>query len=101
MPMWPCRHGGGVLKSISDTLVAVVIPEGAHHLDLMFSHPLDPPSVLAARSTQLSNIRRWIAQAAARQKEEGLAATSGQPRMTVQQSRAGPLLRFDWVDFLG
>ena len=26
--------GGGVLESLSDTLVAVVIPEGAHHLDL-------------------------------------------------------------------
>lgn len=61
-----CRHGGGVLEDISDTLVAVVIPEGAHHLDLMFSHPLDPPSVLAARETERSHMRRWIAQAAAR-----------------------------------
>jgi len=51
---------------ISDTLVAVVIPEGAHHLDLMFLHPLDPPSVLAARETERSHMRRWIAQAAAR-----------------------------------
>ena len=67
-----------MLKNISDTLVAVVIPEGAHHLDLMFSHPLDPPSVLAARSTQLSNIRHWIAQAAARQKEENKITASGQ-----------------------
>ena len=61
-----CRHGGGVLKNISDSLVAVVIPEGAHHLDFMFSHPLDPPSVLAARATQRHHMRRWITQVARR-----------------------------------
>ena len=44
-----CRHGGGVLKNLSDSLVAVIIPEGAHHIDLMFSNELDPPSVQQAR----------------------------------------------------
>ena len=26
--------GGGVLKSLSDSVVSVIIPEGAHHLDV-------------------------------------------------------------------
>ena len=70
-----CRHGGGVLKNISDSLVAIVIPEGAHHLDFMFSHPLDPPSVLAARATQRHNMQRWIAQVAARQTVQTFATS--------------------------
>lgn len=53
-----------MLQNISDSLVAVVIPEGAHHLDLMFSHEDDPPSVLVARETQREHMRRWITQAA-------------------------------------
>ena len=56
-------HGGGVLRNLSSSVVAVVIPEGAHHLDLMFSHPLDPPSVKQARDTERFMIRQWIDQA--------------------------------------
>ena len=60
------RHGGGVLANLSDSVVAVLIPEGAHHLDLMFSHPLDPPSVTAARAAQRAHMRAWVDQAARR-----------------------------------
>ncbi|EFN56397.1 hypothetical protein CHLNCDRAFT_144962 [Chlorella variabilis] len=62
--------GGGVLANISQAndLVAVVIPEGAHHLDLMFSHPLDPPSVTAARAFEEHYIAKWIAQARSQQR---------------------------------
>lgn len=63
-----CRHGGGVLRNISDSLVAIVIPEGAHHLDFMFSNELDPPSVIAARASQRALMRQWIEEAAARQR---------------------------------
>lgn len=59
-----------MLTNLSDTLVAVVIPEGAHHLDLMFSHPLDPPSVREARRIEEAHIARWIEQARARGREE-------------------------------
>lgn len=55
--------GGGVLDSLSDSLIAVIIPEGAHHLDLMFSHPRDPDSVKEARKIQEHHIRRWVEQA--------------------------------------
>lgn len=65
-----CRHGGGVLKNLSDSLVAVIIPEGAHHIDLMFSNKLDPPSVKQARAFELDNIRKWIDEVAERNKQQ-------------------------------
>lgn len=34
-------HGFGVLEDVSDSVVAVVIPEGAHHLDVS-PHPTNP-----------------------------------------------------------
>ena len=54
---------GGVLESISDTLVAVIIPDGAHHLDLRSKNKADPPSVIAARNTEKAFIKKWIAKA--------------------------------------
>ncbi|KAL3660990.1 hypothetical protein V7S43_014006 [Phytophthora oleae] len=52
--------GLGVLKSLSPSVVAVPVPGGAHHLDLFFTHPLDPPAVTEARATELQYIRQWI-----------------------------------------
>jgi lysosomal Pro-X carboxypeptidase len=46
---------------------AVLIAEGAHHLDLMFSNQMDPPSVKTARKTELAHIRAWVDQAKRRQ----------------------------------
>jgi len=51
---------GGVLKDVSDTAVAVIIPHGAHHLDLMFSDPQDPDDVKEARRVERNHIRRWV-----------------------------------------
>ncbi|KAK9809908.1 hypothetical protein WJX72_001411 [[Myrmecia] bisecta] len=56
-------HGGGVLTNISDSVVSILIPEGAHHLDLMFSHPKDPPSVTQCRNAQRQHMRRWVEEA--------------------------------------
>jgi hypothetical protein len=43
--------------------VTVDIPLGAHHLDLMFAHPHDPPCVRAARDVERREIQRWIQEA--------------------------------------
>ncbi|XP_058162044.1 lysosomal Pro-X carboxypeptidase isoform X1 [Dasypus novemcinctus] len=52
--------GGGVTEDISDTLIAIKIPEGAHHLDLRANNPLDPQSVLLARSLEVKHMKQWI-----------------------------------------
>ncbi|XP_041975547.1 lysosomal Pro-X carboxypeptidase [Aricia agestis] len=52
--------GGGILNSVSSSVVAVVLIDTAHHLDLMPSNPHDPPSVLMARTIHKQNINKWI-----------------------------------------
>jgi lysosomal Pro-X carboxypeptidase len=54
-------RSGGVLHNLSRTLVAIEVPQGAHHLDLMFSHPEDPPPVRAARDAEVALLREWLA----------------------------------------
>nr|CAD7398982.1 unnamed protein product [Timema cristinae] len=51
---------GGVLRSLSKTVVSVIIPDGAHHLDLRASNPDDPVDVVIARNFHRKNIRTWI-----------------------------------------
>ncbi|CAI5964176.1 unnamed protein product [Closterium sp. NIES-65] len=54
--------GGGVLEDLSDTLVSLTIPDGAHHLDLRASTPADPPSVRKQRKEEKKHIQKWIKQ---------------------------------------
>ena len=54
--------GFGVLDNISPSVVSILVKGGAHHLDLMFSHPLDPVSVLRCREIQKKHMKKWIAQ---------------------------------------
>ena len=51
--------GGGVLESVSPSLVAVVIQDGAHHLDMRAATPRDPPDVIAARNLEQQHISQW------------------------------------------
>ena len=44
---------------LAGSVTAVVLPNGAHHLDLMFSTTEDPPDVIAARQVELAAIARW------------------------------------------
>ena len=54
---------GGILRNINKSVVALLIPEGAHHLDLRGADPKDPPSVKKARQIEQKFIRKWIDQA--------------------------------------
>ncbi|XP_055383039.1 lysosomal Pro-X carboxypeptidase [Condylostylus longicornis] len=51
---------GGVLKSNNDKINIIIIPEGAHHIDLRAANPDDPASVINARIQELSIIENWI-----------------------------------------
>jgi len=55
-------HGGGFLQSLSDSVIAVIIPEGAHHLDLRGSDPLDPVGLIEARNKEKSYLKQWLSQ---------------------------------------
>ncbi|XP_061575747.1 lysosomal Pro-X carboxypeptidase [Cololabis saira] len=51
---------GGVTYNMSDKLVSIWIPDGAHHLDLRYSNDLDPPAVRAARALEVKYFQDWI-----------------------------------------
>ncbi|ELR16807.1 lysosomal ProX carboxypeptidase [Acanthamoeba castellanii str. Neff] len=53
-------HTSGVLHSLSDSLVAIVIPEAAHHLDLWAPSPEDPVYVQRAREQEAMLIEKWL-----------------------------------------
>ncbi|KAH8413515.1 hypothetical protein KR009_011911 [Drosophila setifemur] len=52
--------GGGVLQAPNEMVHVIILPEGAHHLDLRHSDPADPPSVRDAREKEAAIIARWI-----------------------------------------
>lgn len=68
-------HGGGILQSLSNSLVAIVIPDAAHHLDLRYPDSADPISVVNARQQEKSLIAEWI-QAAGKAKGGGATLRS-------------------------
>lgn len=58
----PWRAAGiqEVPKGASDSIIVRIIENGAHHLDLRESNPLDPSSVVNIRQEQKAAIRKWI-----------------------------------------
>ncbi|EDW04971.1 lysosomal Pro-X carboxypeptidase [Drosophila grimshawi] len=54
--------GGGVLMSPNDRIHIIILPEGAHHLDLRQSNPMDPASVVDARQKEAAIIGQWISE---------------------------------------
>jgi len=53
---------GGILRSVSKSVIALLIPEGAHHLDLRGANEKDPQSVREARQIERKFIKKWIDQ---------------------------------------
>uniref|UniRef100_A0A0B6Y9F8 Lysosomal Pro-X carboxypeptidase n=1 Tax=Arion vulgaris TaxID=1028688 RepID=A0A0B6Y9F8_9EUPU len=51
---------GGVMESISDTIVAIQIPLGAHHLDFRAENEQDTRSVKSARDQETNILRNWL-----------------------------------------
>lgn len=45
---------------MSSSLIAVVIQDGAHHLDLRAADPNDPQDVIEARNKEKDFISQWI-----------------------------------------
>jgi hypothetical protein len=65
-------RGGGITYNISfdRDVTAWIVEDAGHHMDLMFSNPLDMNSVKFVRAEERAAIQRWIIGAAA---ERGLA----------------------------
>lgn len=59
-------HLGGVLANVSDSVVAIQIPNGAHHIDLMFSDVHDTADIQHARDMEVTLIKQWIDEVANR-----------------------------------
>jgi len=59
----PWRAGGvdgSVVNSTDRDVWAITIPQGAHHLDLMFSNADDPDGVHDARNFEMECAKRWL-----------------------------------------
>ncbi|XAR64743.1 Lysosomal Pro-Xaa carboxypeptidase [Bertholletia excelsa] len=54
--------GGGVLKNISESIVAIVAEKGAHHVDLRFSTNEDPEWLRDVRRREVEIIDKWLSQ---------------------------------------
>jgi hypothetical protein len=56
-------HRGSPLTSLSDSVIALVVEDGAHHYDLRANNPADTESVKNVRQKEIEQITKWIAQA--------------------------------------
>lgn len=52
--------GGSVLHDVSDTVVALLTKEGAHHLDLRAATANDPDWLIEQREDEIEIIEEWI-----------------------------------------
>ncbi|KAL8603183.1 hypothetical protein ACOMHN_032629 [Nucella lapillus] len=52
--------GGGVLESLSPSLVAITIPKAAQQIDLRAHNPADIPEVHAAREQERNIMKNWL-----------------------------------------
>ncbi|XP_058081778.1 uncharacterized protein LOC131229781 isoform X1 [Magnolia sinica] len=52
--------GGSVLQNVSESIVALVTKEGAHHIDLRAATNEDPDWLLAQRKAEIDLIKGWL-----------------------------------------
>jgi hypothetical protein len=55
-------NSGGVLEDVNPTVKAIIIADGAHHLDLRGANKDDPESVTIARQEEVALIKKWLSQ---------------------------------------
>ncbi|XP_011260887.1 lysosomal Pro-X carboxypeptidase [Camponotus floridanus] len=53
---------GGVLRNLSSSATAIIIPDAAHHLDLRESNSNDSYDVILTRKFHQYSIKKWIAE---------------------------------------
>ncbi|XP_076254255.1 lysosomal Pro-X carboxypeptidase-like [Rhynchophorus ferrugineus] len=51
---------GGILQNVSETVLAILIPEAAHHYDLRGSNVVDTKYVIDARKFHVNVIKKWL-----------------------------------------
>ncbi|WCJ34246.1 Serine carboxypeptidase S28 family protein [Euphorbia peplus] len=54
--------GGGVLKDISESLIAIVAEKGAHHVDLRSATSEDPKWLIEVRKKENKIISKWLSE---------------------------------------
>ncbi|KAJ8899114.1 hypothetical protein K2173_010470 [Erythroxylum novogranatense] len=54
--------GGGVLQNISESIIAIVAEEGAHHVDLRFATSEDPKWLQDVRKREVNVMETWLAE---------------------------------------
>lgn len=61
-PWTPAGVSAEILKAAGsdDSVIALLIDQGGHHVDLFAATEQDPPSVTEAREIEEEHIRRWI-----------------------------------------
>ena len=57
-------HCGGVLKNLSDTLIAIPIENGAHGSDMRNDASYDTPDMTQARQMERSILKHWLSEKA-------------------------------------
>ena len=65
------------MRNVGKSVIALIIPEGAHHLDLRGSDPNDPQSVIKARELEQLAIKKWINQARKQNRASDFGPESG------------------------
>jgi lysosomal Pro-X carboxypeptidase len=52
--------GGGISTNLSDSLIAYMIKNAAHHLDLLTPNDEDIESVIIARTIETNFLKKWV-----------------------------------------